>query len=149
MSIGNVIKQSRLSQSLKQSTVASEVGVTVQTYIKWENDETEPKASQVEKLSKILGISSSSICKGERFNKMEMTAFIRYFSKVIPHANDFEVGLTVWNQIENDHEFISELRKNAGIPFNPASQQYIPEEDDVIFYDELGNVIEDPLFKKS
>jgi transcriptional regulator with XRE-family HTH domain len=45
--------------------------VTVQTLIKWENDITEPKASQVSKLSKILNISESEICKGKRSNETD------------------------------------------------------------------------------
>mgnify|MGYP001021545177 CR=1 FL=1 len=52
MSLGEVIKNARLRKNIKQAEIAKEIGVTVQTYIKWEANETEPKASQVAKLSK-------------------------------------------------------------------------------------------------
>jgi len=149
MSVGNVIKAARLKKNIKQSTVAKEVGVTVQTYIKWEGDETEPKASQIAKLGAILGISNNSICLGIEDSKMELTGFIRYFSKVVSHANDFEVGLTIWENIESDYDFINKLRKNAGIAFEPAQTVFDPQRDDVIFFDANNKEITDPLFENN
>jgi transcriptional regulator with XRE-family HTH domain len=116
MSIGSVIKDSRIRKNLKQSAVAADVGVTVQTYIKWENDETEPKASQIAKLSGILGVSSNSICTGMEDKKYELTRFMRLFSKLNDKASDFEVGISIWEMLESDEGFIERLRKNAGIP---------------------------------
>ncbi len=116
MSVGSVIKQSRLSKKLKQSTIAKEVGVTVQTYIKWESDDTEPKASQIAKLSEILDVSSNSICKGLTDSKRELTSFMRYFSKLTDKASNFEIGVSIWETTENDETFLNKLRKNAGIP---------------------------------
>lgn len=149
MSVGNVIKTARLKKNIKQSTVAKEVGVTVQTYIKWEGDETEPKASQIAKLGGILGISNNSICLGVEDSKMELTSFIRYFSKVVNHANDFEVGMTIWENIESDHDFINKLRKNAGVAFEPASTDFNQKTGDVHYYDHFGNEISDPLFNSN
>jgi len=147
MSVGNVIKSARLKKKIKQSTIAREVGVTVQTYIKWEGDETEPKASQIAKLGAILDISNNSICLGSEDSKMELTGFIRYFSKVVNHANDFEVGLTIWENIESDYDFISKLRKNAGVAFEPAETDFNEETGNVNYYDGFGNEISDPLFE--
>ncbi|MBF4333402.1 XRE family transcriptional regulator, partial [Vibrio anguillarum] len=45
--IGDVLKEARIKINLSQSDMASKVGVTKQTYMKWENNITEPKASQV------------------------------------------------------------------------------------------------------
>ena len=56
MTLKDVIKEARSKRSLKQEETAELVGVTVQTYSKWENGKTEPKASQVARLSKILGV---------------------------------------------------------------------------------------------
>ena len=66
MSLGEVIKDARLKKNMKQAEIAKEVGITVQTYIKWEADETEPKASQVVKLGKVLDLSANEICAGKR-----------------------------------------------------------------------------------
>ncbi|TXZ23625.1 helix-turn-helix transcriptional regulator, partial [Vibrio cholerae] len=41
----DVLKEMREKAGLKQSEVAEYVGVTPQTYMKWENGKNEPKAS--------------------------------------------------------------------------------------------------------
>lgn len=43
--IGSVLKEARALRNLCQPEVARLVGVTKQTYLKWENDTTEPKAT--------------------------------------------------------------------------------------------------------
>lgn len=45
----DVLKKTRLSLNLKQADVAEYVGITTQTYMKWENGKNEPKASHVRK----------------------------------------------------------------------------------------------------
>lgn len=57
MSISNAIKQIRTERNLKQEDVAEAINVSVQTYSKWESGKTEPKASQIVELSKILNTS--------------------------------------------------------------------------------------------
>ena len=57
MALSDVIKQSRIRKDLKQEDAAQLLKVTVQTYSKWENGITEPKASQVAELSDILNVS--------------------------------------------------------------------------------------------
>ena len=149
MTIGSVIKQSRLSKNIKQSTVAGEVGVTVQTYIKWENDETEPKASQIEKLSKVLGVPSSAICSGLAPQKMELTAFMRIFSKLNDRASGFELGISIWEMIENDNSFLAKLRKNAGIPeFTYDHVEFGDDGEPIFLKDVNGQLVEarDPLW---
>ena len=65
MSIGSVLKDRRIALNIKQEDIAEQIGLTVQTVSKWERDVTEPKASQVAQLSKILKISEKEICGGE------------------------------------------------------------------------------------
>jgi transcriptional regulator with XRE-family HTH domain len=139
MSVGSVIKESRISKSLKQTTVASEVGVTVQTYIKWENNETEPKASQIAKLSEILKISSNSICRGEADEKYELTQFMRYFSRLNEKASDFETGISIWEMIESDDEFLKKMRKNAGIAEFTYDHIDIDENGEPVYLKSNGN----------
>ncbi|MDF1589217.1 MAG: hypothetical protein P1P93_08710, partial [Gammaproteobacteria bacterium] len=69
------------------------------------------------------------------------------FKVLLTHANDFEIGLTIWENIESDYDFIKKLRKHAGIPYEPANSAFIPETGEVIDYDEFGNEISDPLFE--
>ncbi|NRA94281.1 MAG: helix-turn-helix transcriptional regulator, partial [Psychroserpens sp.] len=66
----DVLKETRLSLNLKQADVAEYVGITTQTYMKWENGKNEPKASHVKKLAEILNISEVEICRGELSNKI-------------------------------------------------------------------------------
>ncbi|HHX8605150.1 TPA: helix-turn-helix transcriptional regulator, partial [Vibrio alginolyticus] len=63
--IGSVLKEARTLKNLSQPDIAKLVGVTKQTYLKWENDVTEPKATQVNKLAEVLGISANEICAGK------------------------------------------------------------------------------------
>ncbi|HHG3261605.1 TPA: helix-turn-helix transcriptional regulator [Vibrio parahaemolyticus] len=63
--IGSVLKEVRTLKNLSQPDIAKLVGVTKQTYLKWENDVTEPKATQVNKLAEVLGISANEICAGK------------------------------------------------------------------------------------
>ncbi|EKO3894079.1 helix-turn-helix transcriptional regulator, partial [Vibrio metschnikovii] len=66
MSIGEVLKERRIELSVKQEDLAERMNVTVQTVSKWERGLTEPKASQVAELAKILKLSEQEICQGER-----------------------------------------------------------------------------------
>ncbi|MCG6295771.1 helix-turn-helix transcriptional regulator, partial [Vibrio vulnificus] len=63
----DVLKEMREKARLKQSEVAEYVGVTPQTYMKWENGKNEPKASNLKKLAEILNVSEVELCRGERF----------------------------------------------------------------------------------
>ncbi|WP_445947067.1 helix-turn-helix transcriptional regulator, partial [Shewanella sp.] len=47
----DVLKEARHRRGLKQEDVAKLVKVAKQTYLKWENGTTEPKASQVKDLA--------------------------------------------------------------------------------------------------
>ena len=46
----DVLKHTREAKGLKQAEVAEYVGVTAQTYMKWENGKNEPKAGDIKKL---------------------------------------------------------------------------------------------------
>ncbi len=70
--IGSVLKEARTLKNLSQPDIAKLVGVTKQTYLKWENDVTEPKATQVNKLAEVLGISANEICAGKLDKKMSL-----------------------------------------------------------------------------
>ncbi|EHM50222.1 helix-turn-helix transcriptional regulator [Cardiobacterium valvarum] len=145
MSLGEVIKNARLRKNIKQAEIAKEIGVTVQTYIKWEANETEPKASQVAKLSKALGLSANAICSGEESQKMDLPAFMRVFSKIQQHASEFELALSIWEAIESDETFIKSIRKNARLGFHPYDTDYDPNTGKVTHIGLNGEEVFDPL----
>lgn len=62
--IGDFLKERRLFLSLTQPYLASCLGVTKQTILKWESGQTEPKASQVLILSEVLCVTPAEICSG-------------------------------------------------------------------------------------
>ena len=104
MSVGSTIKERRESLSMEQDDLANKVGVTVQTMSKWERDLTEPKASQVYKLSKALKLSERDICKGESRQKeaMEPFEFVRKVSILIQEVPQTELLVGMQEFIEDD-----------------------------------------------
>jgi transcriptional regulator with XRE-family HTH domain len=111
MALCDVIKQARIRKDIKQEDAALLIGVTVQTYSKWENGITEPKASQVALLSDILNVSMQRICCGNESEKLDRVDFIRRVSKHVQHLSEFEIIETIWQQIEDDTKFIAALNQ--------------------------------------
>lgn len=106
--LNNVIKEARIDRSLKQEDVAEYVGVTVQTYSKWENGKTEPKASQVAKLSKILNITEKEICLGKKSINYGLEEFLR---KIDQFGGGSALMIATYN-CSNHEDFFKELEEN-------------------------------------
>lgn len=111
MALNDVIKEARIRRNLKQEDAALLLDVTVQTYSKWENAITEPKASQVAQLSEILNVSTQMICSGEQSEKLDMIDFIRSVSQQSKDLSSFEMIETIWHTIDDDSRFIEALKK--------------------------------------
>lgn len=111
MALNDVIKEARLRQDLKQDDAARLLDVTVQTYSKWENGITEPKASQVAQLSQVLNVSIEMICSGNQPDKLAKIDFIKTVSQHIKDRSEFEFIETVWQHIGDDSKFIDSLNK--------------------------------------
>jgi transcriptional regulator with XRE-family HTH domain len=103
----DVLKDARSNKKLKQEDVANAINVTKQTYLKWENGTTEPKASQIAALAKVLDITPNEICGGYLYKRYTLDKFITevYKSGVTPEMET----LKVWNFIANHEGFIHEL----------------------------------------
>lgn len=135
MSIGSVIKDRRIALNLKQEDVADKVGVTVQTYGKWENDKTEPKASQVAALSKILRVSERDICSGERTDGSDIDpiTFMRHIASARRLIDDVSYSLMIYDHMDDPHGFIatleSELKKRHGFGVKEVQQQEVDPSD--------------------
>ena len=54
-------KAARAIKGITQENAATIIGVATSTLSKWENGETEPTASQVQKMSIIYGISADKL----------------------------------------------------------------------------------------
>ena len=108
----NVIKEARIRRNLKQEEVAESVNVTVQTYSKWENGKTEPKASQVSKLSEVLNISEKEICNGKLSTHYELEAFMREISNISRGTDGFNQLIATWNSCDHT-EFLRNLKEQC------------------------------------
>ncbi|HDY84817.1 hypothetical protein LCGC14_0507610 [marine sediment metagenome] len=111
MALNDVIRDARIRRNLKQEDAALLLDVTVQTYSKWENGITEPKASQVAQLSEMLNVPTQLICSGQLTEKLTLMDFIRAVSKQTKDLSEFEIIETIWHNIDDDARFIDALKQ--------------------------------------
>jgi transcriptional regulator with XRE-family HTH domain len=117
MTIGMTIKVARERIGLKQNEAAELIGVSLQTYNKWENNKTEPKASQIAKLADVIKISPNSICKGNEHHRgKDPLEFMRKFSKLQNSVSEVEFSLLLWESLDDEQEFLTKLQDLSGIP---------------------------------
>lgn len=117
MSIGNTLKNRRIALNIKQEDLAKQLGVTDQTVSKWERDLTEPKASQVCQLSKILKITEKEICRGTVINKKsDPFEFVRKVCILINEVPQTEMLAGMQRFIDDEEGFLKMLAKVANYP---------------------------------
>ncbi|HCD12815.1 MAG TPA: transcriptional regulator [Shewanella sp.] len=105
--IKDVLKEARTRKGLKQEEVANLIKVAKQTYLKWENGATEPKASQVAALANVLGITPTEICLGKLNKRYSLEAFIYELTKRSVRS-ELET-LRCWELIQDHDEFFRSL----------------------------------------
>ena len=133
MSIGSTIKERRIELNIKQDDLAAQVGVTVQTMSKWERDLTEPKASQVSRLSKSLKVSEKEICKGESIDRVDINPFdfIRKVDTLKSNLPNTEFMIAMYDFIDDKEGFINELfdatGDNSKVPDEHPSKSYLKQ----------------------
>ncbi|MDH1470433.1 helix-turn-helix transcriptional regulator [Shewanella sp. GD03713] len=117
MSIGSVLRDKRIALNIKQDDIAEQLGVTVQTVSKWERDVTEPKASQVAQLSKILHLPEKSICEGKLASGSDNPMdFMMKFGKVLHNVNSTALMITLYDHINDEDAFLEDLIKQTDLP---------------------------------
>ena len=104
----DVLKSARLDCGYTQEEIAKLVKVAKQTYLKWENGETEPKATQIGLLAKHLKITPDEICSGVRNTKMDLEDFI--LQLVLNRPQQEVLTMYTWKMIP-DHEKFFEAMK--------------------------------------
>jgi len=107
--ISDVLKASRANAGFTQEEIAKRVKVAKQTYLKWENGETEPKASQIKLLAENLNITADEICNGELYKRYELDEFI--IEQMISNTPQDVITLRTWQHIANHERFIESLRE--------------------------------------
>lgn len=113
----DVLKERRKALRLKQSEVAEKIGVTTQTYMKWENGIYEPKISYVTKIAKILNVSEKEICKGELNKSVEysLNEFLDDYSYYERIIGRWKVIKIMYDNIGDVEEFKNDLEKEVDI----------------------------------
>lgn len=111
----DVLKERRKALRLKQSEVAEKIGVTTQTYMKWENGIYEPKISYVKKIAKVLNVSEKEICKGELNKSVEysLNEFLDDYSYYERIIGRWKVIKIMYDNIEDVEEFKNDLEKEV------------------------------------
>ncbi len=113
MALKDVIKDARIKKGLKQEDAAKSVGVTVQTYSKWENGKTEPRASQVALLAQSLGLSEMEICRGEMNQRYSLEEFIEASEAARKShiADDVQEAVLLWRFLDDHKGYLLTLAK--------------------------------------
>ncbi|MCS6155326.1 helix-turn-helix transcriptional regulator [Shewanella baltica] len=125
MSIGSVLKDRRIALNIKQEDIAEQLGLTVQTVSKWERDLTEPKASQVTQLSKILKLAEKDICSGEvKHLKMDPLEFVRRVGILMNEVPQTELLIGMHEYINDTDGFINMLARVSDYPYELLEMEY-------------------------
>jgi len=106
----DVLRDTRTEKGLKQEDVANLVKVAKQTYLKWENGVTEPKASQIMKLAKVLDITAEEICLGKRNTRYSLEEFIARLA-YYRASREIEV-MEAWAHISDHKAFFDSINHN-------------------------------------
>ncbi|MFA0672652.1 helix-turn-helix domain-containing protein [Vibrio splendidus] len=106
----DVLKERRENLGLKQKDVAEYVGVTPQTYMKWENGKNEPKASHLKKLAQILNVSEMELCRGALFYKEDdPLEFMKTVSQCADFLDEVTFSHALFNFIQDKKAFLEHL----------------------------------------
>ncbi len=144
----DVLKSARIKLNLKQSEVAELLGITTQTYLKWENGRSEPKISQVGKLATVLGVTERELCQGKlEEKKIEPLEFVRRISVLMDHNPQTETILNIHRCIPNDDEFIKLMAKTSDYPYEMFNLE--EREEDELQAKFMLKAIESNSFKAS
>ncbi|GGI93555.1 helix-turn-helix transcriptional regulator [Shewanella gelidii] len=103
----DVLREARSKKNLKQEDVANILNITKQTYLKWENGATEPKASQIAALAKALDITPNEICQGELYTRYSLDQFI--IELTATNARSELETLASWEHIPDHKAYLERL----------------------------------------
>ncbi|MGF1765130.1 helix-turn-helix transcriptional regulator [Aliivibrio kagoshimensis] len=106
--LNDVIKSARLECGYTQEEIAKLVKVAKQTYLKWENGETEPKATQIKLLAEHLKITPNEICSGARNKRMELEDFI--IQMAMSKMPNELITMYTWRMIPDHLRFFENMK---------------------------------------
>jgi transcriptional regulator with XRE-family HTH domain len=89
MIIGKRIKELRISKKLSQRKLASVIGVSQAIFVKWENEEHEPKATYIVELAKYFNVTTDYLLGLENEDYTKNYAPPARKDKKYPKSNRF------------------------------------------------------------
>ncbi|WP_337164809.1 helix-turn-helix transcriptional regulator [Vibrio fluvialis] len=104
----DVIKSARLECGYTQEEIAKLVKVAKQTYLKWENGDTEPKATQIKLLAEHLKITPNEICSGARNKKIDLEEFI--IRLAMSQISNEILTMYTWKMVPDHEQFFKAMR---------------------------------------
>tara|TARA_A200000159_G_C7324943_1_gene340502 strand:- start:856 stop:1293 length:438 start_codon:yes stop_codon:yes gene_type:complete len=117
MSIGENVKALRQRKGLTQSQLAKASGMQLTQVSRIENDDTDAKASTLNKIIQGLGCSANDIFDKPSGSKMSLEDFIESID--YRTGMDMKTAVVLWKQL-NDHELfiqqVSDTYKNEPNP---------------------------------
>lgn len=141
MSIGETLKNRRIELGIKQEAIAEGMGVTVQTIYKWEKGTTEPKASQVSKLGKVLRLTEKEICQGKQeefdLDEMEFVRRVGILMNEVPHT---EMLFGMHKYIADKKGFLNMLASVSSYPYELFDEEEIRAKKQMLEWAENGSV---------
>lgn len=133
----DVLKEMREREGLKQSDVAEYVGVTAQTYMKWENGKNEPKAGNLKKLAEILKVTEIELCRGERFGDHEdKLEFMQKVARIQNYLDDVTFSSILFDCIQDKTHFLArlEVALNKTQGFSSEKLDVLSDEEEMSAY---------------
>ena len=138
----DVLKEMRERKQLKQSEVAEYVGVTAQTYMKWENGKNEPKASDITKLAEVLNVSESELCRGERFDTdISEIEFMKKAASIMKELDEVTFTSILFSFVTDKKGFMDKLeseRPSNEDLYEKYLEQKAKAEQLAAYYEEFG-----------
>ncbi|MEQ5807784.1 helix-turn-helix transcriptional regulator [Alteromonas sp. NFXS44] len=117
MSIGENVKALRLRAGLTQSQLANAAGIQLTQISRIENNDTDPKASTLDKVILALGCTANDIFNKPSGEKMSLEDFIGAID--YRSGMDMRTAVVLWKQLNDHQQFIkqvSETYKNDSDP---------------------------------
>ena len=89
------LRKWRKERGLSQGELAARIGVHVNTLIRWESGDREPRASDIAKLCEVLGVSEAELLAGIQRTELTVNFYweVDDLDAMSMKANEFSFGL--------------------------------------------------------
>jgi DNA-binding XRE family transcriptional regulator len=93
--VGKIIATLRTKKGFTQEALAKAINSSIPTIWRWENDESEPRASDITKLCEVLNVTEAELLNGPAPNEIKFTIIWevdKEMNVVDVKMNEFKIG---------------------------------------------------------